>query len=306
MNSTPSPRSITSSCGPSAPFDGVCSARDWATGRIGLRRRSKQSVRGLTTHSILSPICVALAEVGTVTVINSLDHWPDLGIDLDLYSDGEPAAVVATMRNRFHAQPAKRSWGDRLASKWNFVVPGLPELVDVHVGRLGHMGEQSLIGESLVAGAVPVPFESHTFRVPAPEDRIMISTLQQMYSHFRIRLCDILELVQLADQGVIDYDYLRSLAQLTGIWDGVATYLKLVSDYVTAYRGSALLLPSSVISAARFGTCKSSCGETSCEFRLCRIASGYTLRSSSAFCGTEKSTARFGSASCPPWRWRRL
>jgi hypothetical protein len=118
---------------------------------------------------------------------------------------------------------------------------------------LGQIGEQSLLGESLVAGAAAVPFESHAFRVPAPEDRIMIRTLQRMYRHFYIRLSDIVEIALLVDQEIIDYDYLRSLAQLTGIWDGVATYLKLVADYVEVYRGSSLPLPAFIVSAARFG-----------------------------------------------------
>jgi hypothetical protein len=38
-----------------------------------------------------------------------------------------------------------------------------------------------------------------------------------------------------------------------GIWEGVATYLKIVSDYVKLYRGSGPELPQIVQSAARFG-----------------------------------------------------
>src|SRR6202035_4603858 len=36
--------------------------------------------------SFLSPICQALKGAGEVIVIKSLDHWPDLGSDLDLYT----------------------------------------------------------------------------------------------------------------------------------------------------------------------------------------------------------------------------
>jgi hypothetical protein len=38
-----------------------------------------------------------------------------------------------------------------------------------------------------------------------------------------------------------------------GIWAGVATYLKIVSDYVKQYRGQGLQLPAEVLEAARFG-----------------------------------------------------
>ena len=101
--------------------------------------------------SFLAPICDALKEVGDVIVIKSLDHWPDLGNDLDLYTNAEPADVVAVMSKHFKARPDARSWGDRLANKWNFVVPGLPELVEVHISRLGQTGEQVAITNSLVS-----------------------------------------------------------------------------------------------------------------------------------------------------------
>jgi hypothetical protein len=203
--------------------------------------------------SFLSPICRALESAGDVIVIKALDHWPDLGSDLDLYTTARGADVVAIMRERFHAQLAQRSWGDRLAGKWNFIVPGLPELLEVHAGRLGQTGEQVSIADSLVARAEAVQFESHTFRVPRPEDRVMISTLQRMYRHFYLRLCDIVDMARLVESGTIDYVYLRSLAQSAGLWDGLATYLTIVEDYVASYRGENLPLPAWVRNAAQFG-----------------------------------------------------
>lgn len=203
--------------------------------------------------SFLSPICEALEQAGAVVVIKSLDHWPDLGSDLDLYTKAEPQDVVAIMRDRFHARVARQSWGDRMARKWNFEVPGLPEPIEVHVQRLGQMGEQRLIGDSLVARSIPQRFGAYTFRVPAPEDRMIVSTLQRMFRHFYIRLCDIVDLSQSLERGGIDFDYLRSLAEVSGLWQGLATYLRIVSEYVRQYRGNGVPLPAVLISAARFG-----------------------------------------------------
>jgi len=75
------------------------------------------------------------------------------------------------------------------------------------------MGEQSLIGQSVIAPAKAVQFGAYCFRVPSVEDRMIISTLQRMFRHFYRRLCDVLDLARSADQCAIDYDYLRSLAQ---------------------------------------------------------------------------------------------
>jgi hypothetical protein len=222
---------------------------DWVDRAI-----AKERARVENALSFLSPICKALEDIGDVFVIKSLDHWPDLGSDLDLYSNGEGADVVAIMRERFKAKAAERSWGDRLANKWNFVVPGLPELVEVHVGRLGQTGEQVAIPNSLVRRGTTAQYSSYTFRVPAAEERLIISTLQRMYRHFYLRLCDIVDTAGLVDSCAIDYDYLHSLGRSAGLWDGLATYLFIVSGYVKSYRGEGLPLPSLVTNAARFGS----------------------------------------------------
>lgn len=203
--------------------------------------------------SFLDQICLSLEDTGNVIVIKSLDHWPDLGSDLDLFTDAQGADVVAIMRRDFQGRLAERSWGDRLANKWNFIVPGLPELVEVHVGRLGQTGEQIATAKSLVLRARPAQIETFQFRVPASEERLVISTLQRMYRHFYIRLCDIVDNARVIESGEVDYLYLRSLARSAGLWDGLATYLTVISDYVRLYRGYGLETPKLVTSAARFG-----------------------------------------------------
>jgi hypothetical protein len=203
--------------------------------------------------SFLSPICEALEDAGEVIVIKSLDHWPDLGSDVDIYTTADGADVVAIMRERFKADVPGRSWGDRLAHKWNFIVPGLLDLVEVHAGRLGQTGEQVAIADCLVARASAAQFGCHIFRVPKAEDRVIISTLQRMYRHFYLRLCDVVNIARLVDSVALDYDYLESLARSSGIWDGLATYLVILSQYLELYRGVGLALPHSVTGAARFG-----------------------------------------------------
>src|SRR5438045_8851306 len=123
-------------------------------------------------------------------VIKSLDHWPDLGSDLDLYTAGHPDTVRKVMEHKFQAELEDRSWGDRLANKWNFSIPGLPELVEIHVQYLGQTGEHKLMARRVVERSVTRELNGHVFRVPAPEERVVISTLQRMYRHFYFRLCD--------------------------------------------------------------------------------------------------------------------
>jgi hypothetical protein len=214
----------------------------------------KESARIHHALPFLERICRTLEQKGCpAIVIKSLDHWPDLGSDLDLYAGAPSAAVIGLMTSEFNATVADRSWGDRLANKWNFVVPGLPELVEIHIGRLGQTGEQTALTRSLSARARTLTIGRGTFRVAAPEDRIVISTLQRMYRHFYIRLCDIVDNARLLDAREVDFEYLHTLGSSAGLWEGIATYLNIVSQYVEAYRGVGVPLPALVTGSARFG-----------------------------------------------------
>ena len=202
----------------------------------------------------LDSVCTELNSGGcATTIIKSLDHWPDLGSDLDLYTTAEERKVVRIMRAKFKANVEPRSWGDRLAQKWNFTIAGLPESIEIHCQRLGQTGEHTDLAERFVIRRVFHALQGHTFPVPAPEERIIVATLQRMYRHFFFRLSDILNSAALLDAGAVNFDELRTAAELGGIWTGVATYLRLVCDYVRRYRDVAPELPASVRDAALFG-----------------------------------------------------
>lgn len=198
-------------------------------------------------------ICTSLEKSGCpVTVIKSLDHWPDMGGDLDLYTDADAVEVVEVMRTAFQAKVDNRSWGDRLANKWNFIVPGLPELVEIHFGRLGQTGEQTAITKSLAARTRSLRIGSYSYPIVAPEHRIIVSTLQRMYRHFYIRLCDIVDNTHLIETESVDFTYLHRLGKSAGIWDGIATYLTIISGYVESYRGYGVPMPALVRASAKF------------------------------------------------------
>jgi hypothetical protein len=232
----------------------MSAARDGNRTKWAVKAIERENERIENALAFLQVICDTLESEGCdVTVIKSLDHWPDLGSDLDLYTNAKPEKVTQVLKQRFKADTAPRSWGDRLANKWNFIVPGLPELVEVHMGRLGQMGEQVTIASSVATRSRSAEVGNHIFRVPAAVDRLMISTLQRMYRHFYLRLCDVVDTANLLESGKVDYDQLRSSAKAAGIWEGVATYLAVVSDHVANYRGDGIDLPAFVRQSATFG-----------------------------------------------------
>jgi hypothetical protein len=232
-----------------AALSGKSELAEWAS-ELMARERARID----NALPFLDSVCRALEENSCpVTVIKSLDHWPDLGNDLDLYTTGEQRAVARLMMGRFKAKVEPRSWGDRLAHKWNFAIPELPESVEVHCQRLGQTGEHTAVARRFVTRRVFRTLQGYTFPVPALEERVVVATLQRMYRHFYFRLSDILNTAALLDSGAIDFDELRRASELGGIWPGVATYLRLVSDYAGRYHGTAPELPMGVQEASLFG-----------------------------------------------------
>lgn len=213
----------------------------------------KEQTRISRAMSVLEAVCDKLESEGCpAVVIKSLDHWPDIGSDLDLYTEGRQEQIVSILKNSFAAEVLPRSWGDRLAHKWNFRLPGLSEAVEVHMGCLGQTGEHLYLARRVADRAISRTVAGHTFRVPAPEERVLITTLQRMYRHFYCRLCDIVDTINLIQAQELDYTILRGAAEPSGIWPGVTAFLLAVREYARTY-GVGLELPAGVFSSTTNG-----------------------------------------------------
>lgn len=213
-----------------------------------------ERARALRAIDRLHEICRVLEESDCrVCVIKSLDHWPDFGTDLDLLTCSPEETVVGIMTERFRASIEKPTWSDRVARKLNFRMPGLSEFVEIHFGRLGQAGENAELADRILERRVEREVADKSFWVPAPEDRILLATLQRLYRHYYVRICDIANTKALIESGSVDFDELRRAAKRVGIWPGVSTYLRLVSGYVHHYGGRHLELPRRVWLASSFG-----------------------------------------------------
>jgi hypothetical protein len=202
----------------------------------------------------LSKVVQGLERTGhSPVVIKTLDHWPDIGSDLDLFISASEADTVRVMKSELQAETQPQSWGDRLAHKWNFRIQGLPQLVEIHVGCLGQTGEQDALPAFLESTSLIREIGGFSFRVPDAEEQVTVATLQRMYRHFYIRFTDLLNLTGLVRAEKLDFARLRTSTQRWSIWPGVATLLKITSDYNERVGAEPLPLPEFVVDAARFG-----------------------------------------------------
>lgn len=218
---------------------------------------NEESARIHAALQKLSDICQALEAAGCpATVVKSLDHWPDLGRDIDLYSSASLAAVKEVLCGDLQATVLPRSWGDRLAEKCSFTIPGLDRTVEMHCGRLGQAGEHVALATRLERRRVKREIAGHLFYVPAAEEQVIAATLQRMYRHLFLRICDVVNTAHLAETDAIDYAELRQAAGEARVWTGVATFLEIVSEYVKRYRGTGLALSEEIVAASLFGVDK--------------------------------------------------
>jgi len=204
--------------------------------------------------SSLAEICDELEAAGLpVAVMKTLDHWPDFGNDLDLVSMADEHKIESVLVNKFKGRLLGRSVGDHLAHKRSFEIEGLRETVEIHVGRLGQAGEHTELARRFLDRRIPGTFNGSTFLLPAPEERLIEGTLERMYRHLYFRICDIQDTARIVESENLNFDELRRAADLGGIWPGVATYLRITSEYVRKFRGTGLNLPKEVLDASRFG-----------------------------------------------------
>ena len=223
---------------------------------VALTQRVLDRERGRIAKALtyLERVCTRVEAAGCeVTVIKTLDHWPDFGSDLDLFTAGDESRLVQVLKNEMRARHCIRTPGDCIAHKRSFAVPGLPERVELHINRLGPVGEHVELAKRFIARSQPANFKEFTFQIPAPEDRVIAGTLQRMYRNLYIRICDVFNTASLIERKMLDFVDLRKAAEEAGIWPGVATFLTLAVDYVKKYRGDRLELPDSVIESSHFG-----------------------------------------------------
>lgn len=228
-----------------------------ATGNLRLAERTRAAItaeRARIREALqsLEAICAELESADCpVVVIKTLEHWPDFGSDLDLFTTGDERTVLDVFRRKLGAHSTTRCWGDYLSHKRSFMLPGRDTPAEVHISRLGQAGEHVELAKRIVARRQLMPVDGYTFQVPAAEERVIVTSLERMYRHLYFRICDILNLARLLRGNELAFSELQSVAEQNGIWPGVAACLKIVSDYICSYGGaaSAWAMPPQVDSA---------------------------------------------------------
>ena len=171
-------------------------------------------------------------------VIKTLDNYPDLGHDIDIYTDASTKKLDKVLIGRFKARLDKPTIAEKIAHKRNYRIADFPTL-ELHCSRLGEMGEDTFLAEGLIRSRIKTRVGRIYTYVPTPEYRILLCVLQRMYRHFNIRICDVYNTINLIKNDLLDWGYLKHIAHKYGIYEGLLRYLAYVQK-TTRYYGMEL------------------------------------------------------------------
>jgi thymidylate kinase len=163
----------------------------------------------------------------SIMAIKTLDNYPDLGHDIDLYTDALIEDINNILIGKFHAKLDKPTISERVSQKRNYRMRGYPVL-EIHCSRLGQLGEERALAKDLISNSERIRISGKTAYIPKPEYRILLCVLQRMYRHFNIRICDVYNTIGLIKSNSINWQELKSISIKYGIWEGVSRYLSYV------------------------------------------------------------------------------
>lgn len=167
-------------------------------------------------------------------VIKTLDNYPDLGHDVDMFTDAPIKEIDNIFLSIFKAKLEIPSLPEKIAHKRNYKIDGFATF-ELHCAKLGELGEETFLAKDLISNYETAQVGGITVHIPKAEYRLLITVLQRIYRHFNIRICDIYNTMQLIQNNLIDWQYLKKISRKYGIWEGVSLYLSYINKIALYY-----------------------------------------------------------------------
>ena len=160
----------------------------------------------------------------------AFQHYPDMGRDLDLYVLTRSTQVDRFIVEKCGAAPLRRGLSQKIAGATSYRINGYAAPLDIHHGRMGHLGEHNSYLDVLMINSRKVDIEGTAFLVPSAEDQLLVQGIQRVYGRRYIRLSDIVCTIRLIRQDGLDWNYIVTNANRLGIFHGLCCYLSYVAQ----------------------------------------------------------------------------
>lgn len=178
----------------------------------------------------------------------ALQHYPDMGHDIDLWTLAPAAALAGDLRAELGATVAPAGTFGRLAGKRSYSIPGSPAPLEVHHGGVGHLGEHRELLADVLARRRSRLVDGLLLKVPSDEDQLIVQALQRMLGHFSVRASD-LSLTAALVSRPLDWKHVERTAARSGLSPALGLWLAICADLWTAATGKSLPAPALALAA---------------------------------------------------------
>ena len=160
----------------------------------------------------------------------AFQHYPDMGHDVDLFVLDCSRKVDTIITRNFRVSPSNGSLLNALSGKTSLKIEDYPSPVEIHHGRMGHVGEHNRYPVILMENKKDYSIDGVTVPVPSPEDSLIIQAMQRIYGHMCIRLSDVINTISLVQRNDLNWDYLLGVTGEIGISCGLCCYLSYIEQ----------------------------------------------------------------------------
>lgn len=162
--------------------------------------------------------------------LKSLQHYPDMGHDIDLLIMDRSRKFDKILVKKFGPKSLRGNIVNLLSGKTDFILDSCPSSVEIHHGRIGHVGEHTHYPVFLMKNSHMVMLDDAHFPIPSLEDQLLIQTIQRIYCHFYVRISDLVCSIKLLQNRKLDWDYIVGTAKEINIIEGLRAYLSYVNE----------------------------------------------------------------------------
>ena len=170
-----------------------------------------------------------------------LQHYPDLGDDLDLLVLTDREHFARSVLPQLTLVGDHHSLASRIAGSAGFLLFGCATPLDVQHGRLGRLGEHRDFPRTLYRRRRSLSAGGLRFDVPSPDDHLVLQGMQRVYGRRKITLADLAYAIRSILTDALDWDSVLRTARTHGVGAGLSCYLTYADDIHRAVFGGALL-----------------------------------------------------------------
>jgi len=175
--------------------------------------------------------------------IKALQHYPDVGGDLDLLVLSSDTRIDARLLAGLGAVELPGGLRGRLAGVRRYRVGGYAAPLDLMHGRLGPLGEETAFPHLLIANRRRVLRDGAVLDVPSLEDQLLLQGMQRVYGQRRMHVADVAFTLSALRKGTLDWSYVLETASRLGFLPGLSCYLSFVAQAHADAFGAGVVVP---------------------------------------------------------------